>query len=259
MSLWSFEASFGASALAMLAAGVLAARMSEPPREVAVGAVATQGAALRAAFAQSVLRWIFVLAVVMYGFSHVPFVFGQPFIAEALGAVGLDDEVPLVSGAVSATMMGVSVTASLFALRLRGRLGLTGILLLAFAMQIALVAVLTLTQSWLAIAVLFFRMVPDALSRPFLMARIQPLLRNEARATYVSLQSLAGKLAFGATLLIAAGSAADVGEMPYADIRAILTWYAAAGLALWLGLGLTARRAGVEPARGAPHTPANGS
>lgn len=247
LALWSFEASFWAAAGAMLAAGILAWLMTEPPRETTVGTLKAQGPALHAAFAQPVLRWIFVLAVAMYGFSHLPFVFGQPFIAAALGEVGLADETPLVSGLVSAAMMGVSFLVSLRAMRLRGRIGLTGILLLAFGMQISLITVLTLTQSWLAIAVLLLRIVPDALSHPFKMGRIQPLLRDEVRATYVSMQSLAGKLLFSISLLIAAGSAADVSEMPYEDIRAILAWYVAGGLLIWLGLATTARRAQVEP------------
>ena len=246
-ALWSYEATFWAAAVAMGASALIAASLTEPPRHADAESPVTSRAALRAAIRQPVLRWIFVLSVAMYGFSHLPFVFGQPFIASALGAVGLEGEAPLVSGGVSAVMMGLSVVASLFALRLRGRIGLVPMLLLAFGMQIALIAVLAATQSWLAIAVLFLRIVPDALSRPFKMARIQPLLRDQVRATYVSMQSLAGKLAFSVGLLIAAGSASDVAALPHAEISRILIWFVAIGLVVWAGLALTARRAGVAP------------
>lgn len=247
VALWSFEATFWAAAVALLCAFALATQLTEPPRNREAGVQIGQLSALGEAIRVPVLRWIFVLAVAMYGFSHLPFVFGQPFIAASLAEVGLGSETPLVSGAVTAVMMGLSVVASLYALRLRGRLGLTGILLLAFGMQIALIAVLTLTQNWLAIGVLFLRIVPDALSHPFKMGRIQPLLRNEARATYISMQSLAGKVVFAVSLLIAAGSASSVAELPYADIRFILGWYVAAGVAIFVLLRLTARRAGVDP------------
>ncbi|MEW9918187.1 MFS transporter [Marimonas sp. MJW-29] len=249
MALWSFPSTFWAAAAAMVISALIALRMVEPPRHMETGTPAAFWAALRAALARPVLRWIFLLAVVMYGFSHLPFVFGQPFIAAALQDVGLSGEAPLVSGSVSAVMMGLSVVASLFALRLRGKIGLTAMLLLAFGMQIALIAVLAVTDSWLAIAVLFLRIVPDALSRPFQMGRIQPLLRDEVRATYVSMQSLAGKLAFSVSLLFAAGSASDVAEMPHGDIQMILGWYVGAGALIWAGLALTAKRAGVEPVR----------
>ena len=252
MALWSFPLTFWATGLAMLAAFALAWRFMEPPRQDAVSASIGQMAAMREAVHQPVLRWIFVLAVVMYGFSHLPFVFGQPFIAAALGQVGFSDEAPVVSGAVSAVMMLMSFLASLYAVRLRGRIGLTAILLLAFGMQIGLIAVLTLTQSWLAIAVLLLRIVPDALSHPFKMGRMQPLLRDEVRATYVSVQNLAGKLVFSVSLFVAAGAASDVATLPYADIRQILGWYVVAGLVIWTGLALTARRAGVTPKEGLP-------
>lgn len=247
VALWSFEATFWGAAFALLVAFMLAFRLTEPPRQQGSVEAAGQITAMKAAIRQPVLRWIFVLAVAMYGFSHLPFVFGQPFIAAALADINLGAETPLVSGAVTAVMMGLSVVASMFALRLKGRLGLTGILLLAFGMQIGLISVLTLTQSWLAIGVLFLRIVPDALSRPFEMGRIQPLLPDSVRATYVSMQSLAGKLVFSLSLLMAAGAASDVTALPYSDIRFILGWYVAAGVAIWLLLRMTAKRAGVDP------------
>ncbi|MGB3244553.1 MAG: MFS transporter [Sulfitobacter sp.] len=244
----SLEATFLAAGVAMVVATAIAWSFSEPSQQTGTPQLGGQLSAMRAALGQPVLRWIFALSVMMYGFSHLPFVFGQPFIAATLQGVGLAAEAPLVSGAVSAVMMGLSVVASLFALRLRGVIGLSRILLLAFGMQITLIAVLTLTQSWLAIAVLLLRIVPDALSHPFKMGRIQPLLEDRARATYVSFQSLCGKLLFAGSLLIASASASDVAMMPYADIRSILGWYVAAGLAVWAVLALTARRAGVTPA-----------
>ena len=247
VALGSFGATFWLSALAALGALLLALRLAEPPKALAVEQHLAQLPALKEALRRPVLQWIFALSVVMYGFSHLPFVFGQPFIDTALRQVGLGGEVPLVSGGVTAVMMGLSVVASFFAVWLRGRIGLVRILLLAFGMQIGLIAVLTLTQSWLAIAVLFLRIVPDALSHPFKMGRIQPLLRNEVRATYVSLQGLAGKLVFSVSLLMAAGAASDVAALPYADIRMILGWYVGAGILVWTALALTAKRAGVNP------------
>lgn len=247
IALWSFEATFWGAALAGIAALLLALRLSEPPKALQVEQHLAQLPALKEALGKPVLRWMLALSVAMYGFSHLPFVFGQPFMDTALRQIGLGGEVPVVSGGVTAAMMGLSLLASFFALGLRGRMGLVRILLLAFGMQIGLVAVLAVTQSWLAIAVLLLRIVPDALSHPFEMGRIQPLLRDEVRATYVSLQALAGKLVFSISLFASAGAASDVSLLPYADIRMILGWYVAAGILVWLGLVLTARRAGVDP------------
>ena len=240
---------FVAGAAAFAGAGALALRFAEPPRTgtaVAEGAEVMRLGSLRAALTQPVLIWLFVLTVVMYVFSHVPFVFGQPFILEALKGAGLAAGAPVVSGSVSAVMMGLSVAVSVGALRLRRRLGLPAILLASFAMQIALISVLALTNGPLAILFLLFRMVPNALSRPFITARIQPLLGGESRATYFSLQSLVGRMIFAATLYLASFSTSGVGQMAYGEIRRILGWYVLGGLVCLAALALAGARVGVE-------------
>ena len=198
------------------------------------------------ALTQPVLVWLFALSVLMYVFSHVPFVFGQPFIQQALAGSGFDGEVPLVSGSVSALMMILSVATSLIAIRLRHKLGLPAILMLAFAMQIAISGALALTGSALAIAVLLLRMVPNSLSQPFIMARIQPLLSNQSRATYLSVRSFCGRLIFAATLFLATGPASETSAMSHDEIRQILGWYCIVGLSALTLLALAARRLSIE-------------
>ncbi len=186
--------------------------------------------AMKTALSEPVLIWFFWLSIALYIFSHVPFVFGQPFILDALKGTGFEAGTPIVSGLVSAAMMILSVITSLFALRLRNRLGLPAILLLAFAMQIGLCGLLALTNEAIAIVLLFLRMVPDSLSRPFILARIQPLLGNQNRATYMSLQSFCGRLIFAGTLILASGSAREAAPMPYHEIQDILIWYLLGGV-----------------------------
>jgi predicted MFS family arabinose efflux permease len=252
MAQYSFELSFAASAVSLAVALLIAVRLQEPEhrRETAPRVEdAGQLAMLRGALRQGVLLWLFFLSVLMYGFSHVPFIFGQPFIAEALKVFGWQEGAPVVSGLVTLIMMIVSVGASLVALRLRRRIGLPAMLLLAFGIQIALIAVLAATNNALAIAVLFLRMVPNSFARPFIVARIQPLLSDGARATYLSIQSFAGRLLFAASLYLAAGWAPRSGTMSYADIQGTLFWYALTGVVFFVILCLTVRRAGIEPPR----------
>jgi MFS family permease len=200
---------------------------------------------LLASLAQPTLLWLLCLSLVMYVFSHIPFVFGQPFIREALTAAGYGAQTPVVSGGVTSLMMLVSVAVSLVALPLRKKLGLAGTLLLAFAMQIALTAALATSNGMFVIALLFLRMVPNSLSQPFIQARIQPLLQGGIRATYLSVQSLAGRILFAVTLSMAAAGTTDDAPLPYADMQVILAVYAVFGLTLLLALALTARRASV--------------
>ena len=191
------------------------------------------------------LLWLLCLSLVMYVFSHVPYVLGQPFIREALTLAGYGQETPLVSGGVTFTMMVLSVAVSLVALPIRNRLGLPSTLLLAFSMQIALIAALATSNNLFVIALLFLRMIPDSLSLPFIRARIQPLLEDGTRATYLSVQSLAGRILFAVTLSWAASRTSGEAALPYADMQIILAVYAVCGVALLLALALTAKRARV--------------
>lgn len=248
MSLWSATLPFYATALSFAIAALLVARMVEPPRKLGqADTLRDQIAALKAALLHPVLAWLFVLTVLMYGFSHLPFVFGQPFILTALEGLGLAAEAPLVSGAVTSVMMLLSVVASLAAVRLRALLGLPLLLLCAFGLQILLVGALAASTSVLVIGVLLLRIVPDSLAYPFILARIQPLLESSTRATYLSLKSLGGKVFFATTLLLAATTAQDAGLLPAADLQRILGWYTIGGLICLATLALTARWVALSP------------
>ena len=244
MAVWSGAGPFLASAAALLCALIIALKFTEPPHgpRVPQGGEWARLGSLGVALRTPVLTWLLVLSLLMYGFSHLPFIFGQPFISEALAAKGWQSEAPLVSGIVSTSMMLLSLLTSLFALRLKDRIGLPAILLLAFGMQIALVGVLALSNASWVIALLFLRMVPDSLSKPFIAARIQPMLSDDSRATYLSVQSLAGRLVFAASLAVASLSASQVGDLPYSDIQRILTWYVVIGVASLVALALVARK-----------------
>lgn len=193
-----------------------------------------------------VLMWFFALTVLLYAFSHLPFVFGQPFILEALDRMDLAASAPLISGTVTALMMGLSVLVSLVAIRMRIAVGLAGLVLGAFTLQITISGIMALTDSAFVMAALMLRMVPDALTRPFILGRIQPLLPDDNRATWLSLQSFVGRLLFALALIMGAISTTDVGTMPYTDIQSILTVATLIGMMALGGLIFTARRIAIE-------------
>lgn len=242
MAMWDLRVPYFANAAAFVVLVLVVLRFTEPPKTKPIHHRGFRLDGLRLAFQSPVLLWIFALSALMYGFSHLPFVFGQPFIFAALNGLGLSASAPLVSGGVTAAMMVLSILTSWAAPGLRDKLGLSGILLLAFGLQIALVAGLALTGSALAIGLLLLRMVPNSLSRPFIMARIQPELSSAVRATYLSIQSFAGRLLFAASLYVASGSASQVGTMAYSEIRWILAGYALVGLLAFAALFMVARR-----------------
>lgn len=245
MALAAPAAPFWATALAALVMLLIALRLREPPKlhSEAFGAGL---ASLKTALLSPVLGWLLVLSMLMYVFSHVPFVFGQPVILAALGNAGFAAEAPVVSGAVTSIMMIVSLCASVFAPRIRQSLGLSGVLLLAFAIQVALCGLIAQSEHVVVIALLFLRMVPDSLSRPFILARIQPLLSDESRATYLSIRSFAARLIFAGTLFLASLTASGAGAMAFSEIRTVLIAYAIVGVACLIGLAIAARWVAVE-------------
>ena len=234
---------FALTALAQAAALGIVLMLREPPGAQAVSEAARL-ATLRRALRNPALRWLFLLAVLMYAWSHLPFVFGQPFIADALGRLGLGTEAPLVSGAVTTAMMLTSLLVSLAVPWLRQRVGVTALLLSAFAIQVGLVSVLAATGSVLAVAVLLLRMVPNAIAQPVLVARVQHDLSDESRATYLSMQSLAGRLVLSGSLLVAAGGVNAAGAMTHPEIARVLGWYFVAGLLALALLAVWAWRRG---------------
>jgi hypothetical protein len=238
------SAAYWATGLAYGVLTLIALSFAEPPHAAGKSAPETLAGmgSLRKAARDPLLRWLFGIAVLMYGFGHLPFVFGQPYILEAMNRFGLAQNTPLISGMVAAIMIGISLLVSRAAPALRKRLGLYTVVLLAFGLQIGLAAGLALTNSAPAIALLFLRKVPEALSQPFISAAIQPRLSDDSRATYLSLQSLCGRVLFSITLFIAAGAPGDRQVLQYEDIRVILGWYVLAGLVCFGVLLWRARR-----------------
>ncbi|NNE22729.1 MAG: MFS transporter [Rhizobiales bacterium] len=241
ISMYAMHMAFLATALTAAAALVLTMLLQEPAHRDDGFTPLAQGKAILERLRHRGLAWLFTLSVAMYVFSHVPFVFAQPFINEVLAGIGFAAETPAVSGAIVASMMLTSVAAAWFALPLARRIGKTGIFLLALAMQVGLVAVLAFTVHPAALALLLLRMVPDAFARPMILAYVQPRLKSSYRATYLSLQSLIGRLILAASLFAISFAVPDNSILRQADLQAVLPWYVGAGLFLLIVLAVTSR------------------
>ena len=241
MALWGLRLPFALNAVAFLVLVAIAFRFVEPRNRAASVSEKERLGALKEAMVQPVLLWLFALVVLFYGFSHLPFIFGQPFILEVLGGAEMTAEAALLSGVVTAFMMLASVGTTWIAPGLKARIGLYGILLFAFAIQIGLATGLALSGGTFAIALLLLRKVPDSLALPFVAARIQPMLKDEMRATYVSVRSLTARLLFALSLMLASVQASEVGLMALEEIQGILWVYALIGAVFFLALAFTGR------------------
>ena len=239
LSVLDMRLAYAWSALAALAALGAALCLVEPRRDPE--ATTPLGATLRrcAELVRSPrLRWLFAFAACAIVLNHIPYEFYQPYIARLA-----ESEAPSLSHA-SGALTGVHVflvqaSAGWMAGRsiwVSRRLGLKPALLLTMALQLALIGAMSLTlNAWVA-AALVTRGWPGALQRAPLHEAITPQLPASLSATYLSLQSLTGRLGFGALLLLlAAASEAAGSEAPGGSLAA------ATGLAasLWLALLVT--------------------
>ncbi len=240
---YSMPLAFLLSAVASIAALVLMLMCAEPPLsgkarvEPPLGQLAT----IISKTKDRVLLWLFVFVVAGYSLSHVPFVFAQPYLRESLAGGAWAAQTPILAGLIVSAMMVMSVIAGHLAPRLNAAVGNAGSFLVAAGMQLLLIAVMALLLHPGVIPLLMLRMVPDALSKPYMLAMVQPRLESAYRASYLSVQSLIARIFFSAALFSAAFGASDTGELTPADLSTILPYFAVAGLLVWLCLALTRR------------------
>lgn len=250
---FELRAAYAASALAALATLAVAWGFREPPvagarAERPLRQLGAVGARLR----QPVLAWIFAFAVAMTVFNHVPYEFFQPYLAFLFTSPGAEYAVtPLVSGILVAGMMGISAWVSRRAAGARERFGSAGTLLAAMLLQGAVIGGMALVVHPAILALILLRSVPMALSRPVQDAEVHPRVPSGLRATYLSVQSLAGRLAFAGALAISAWATRDLGQLTPASMARVLGGFAAVLVVTFLALA-AARRALQTPVDGCP-------
>lgn len=205
---WDLRYAYALSALASIVGLGIVLAMREPRSHekilVVLGPVEqlkTCGGLLK----QRLLAWVFCYYIVMTVLNHVPYEFYQPYIDLALaGRIVLGDGTTLATGIHVGLVMFIAAWFASRSIRLRDKLGLGGVLLTAAALQTLIILVMGLILHPLIIILILARTVPRALMTAPINAAIAPRVNRTQRATFLSIQSLAGRLAFSGWLLILA-------------------------------------------------------
>ncbi|MBC8202256.1 MAG: MFS transporter [Planctomycetes bacterium] len=178
------------------------------------------------------LLWLSVFAVFMIVINHIPYEFYQPYLKELAAQYQTLKITPfLTSVHLTLTMIAASFVASK-SIRIRNKVGTGFTLLSAAGLQIAMMAIMHFFVNVPAAIATLLRSCPRALMTAPLNAAVAPSVPTEKRATFLSLQSLFGRLGFSVTLA-AFGAAANGND--WESITNML------GLGMWLGLaGLAA-------------------
>lgn len=226
---------YALSGLGAVGAFALVLMLREPPSELEAehGALMQLAAGLRP-LREPVLRWVLLFAVSMTVLEHVPYEFLQPYVQFLLGgeqATGYA-ATPLVAGVLLAATMGLAALASRRAASISVRLGAGQTLLLAVGVEIFVIGVMASVLHFLVLLPMLLRSAPSALMRPVMNAIIHERLPNVIRATYFSIQSFAGRLAFSATLALAAWGMGASETLTPGGMQGILVGFLAGSLLL---------------------------
>lgn len=181
------------------------------------------------------LAWLFAFAVASTVINHVPYEFYQSYLEKLPQLTWTDGATPMVAGLHLMLAQLLALPAARLSHAASQRLGLAPHLLLSLLWQ----GLLILAMAWwlhpLVGLLLITRSIPHALQEAPLRAHVTPHIQPQQRATYLSLQSLAGRLGFGALLL----SLSFVGGE---GIAASLWYSAGVAACALLALALTSRR-----------------
>jgi MFS family permease len=184
------------------------------------------------------LLLLFGYVALMLVLNHIPYEYFQPYIESVLSADWTDAAAtPMVTGVHVAITFWLASMISGRSIRLRNRIGLWGVLACATALQALTIGLMAFVLSPLVVGLLLLRSCPRGLMTPPLNAAVTGAVPVQLRATYLSMQSLAGRLAFGVTLFLLAMAVPAGATGDWAGIReqlAISTWIGGAGLGLVL-------------------------
>ena len=192
------------------------------------------------------LAWLFCFAVLMTVINHVPYELYQPYLYLLLDKHKIDlpvEGTPLLTGTVTAITMLIAAWAASRSIRVRDRVGLAGTLLFTTMVQVVIMVVMGLVLHEAVVLLILLRSVPAAMMEPPLRAAITPRLPQSLRATYLSIQSLAGRLSFSGVLVGLSFLAAPTAEpqLKWPEISQMSLAAAVLGAVGFFALAATAR------------------
>ena len=194
---------------------------------------------------QPVLMWLMAFAILMTILNHIPYEFYQPYL-DLLGNDGglLAGRTPLIAGIVMGLSTLLGSWAAARSIWIRNRIGIGRTLLLATSLQTLLIAVMGVMLHPLIVPFILLRAIPGSLAMAPLNAAIAPRVPQAQRATYLSIQSLAGRLAFSATLLTLSASTTAAANVDWPTLAWMLRAAAVFGVIGLIGLAVSRRALG---------------
>lgn len=196
---------------------------------------------------QPILFWIFGYFVLAYSLEHIPAEFNQPYVKLLQNNwFGESDTSALVSGVVLAVSMLTGAFSAAVSIRLEKLLGLRWLLIVSLSIQTVIIAAMALVLHPLVLVTVMFRNFSMALTHAPMLSAIAPLVASAQRATFLSIQSLAGRLGFSVALYSLASltyvETGRIAEMSWPQLSLLLRVSLVFAVAALLVIYLTSRR-----------------
>ncbi len=198
---------FAAALVAAVYQQVLAAGMVEPT--AASGRAQSQDSVapgqIRASLrylARPGLAWLFLFMTLQQPLEGLAIDLIQPWLTEVTGASLADSgAAPLYSGLIVAAISLVGAAAAARSYQLRAAFGLRGALGILASIEALILIGMALTRSPWLVPLLVLRSTQAAAAPVLVAAAAAPLVMKHHRATFLSIGSLAGRLAYGSVLI----------------------------------------------------------
>lgn len=182
------------------------------------------------------LGWIFFYGVAMVVLEHVAFTLLQPWLTEASGATAeAVESTPVLSGVVMAAVAAVGAVAARAVDPLARRFGIPLVLVGLGVLSAGIVSTMALSFSLLVLVAIAFRSVQGAAAPVLISAAVAPRIRPKQRATFLSLNSLVGRLVWG-TILLGVGGMIDEDLRLGLTVLSVTAWAFVAALIVSLAL-----------------------
>ena len=217
--------------LAFVAAFFLAAaqlavtfQLVEPPRQDDAQAepFRRQIAACIGHLRNGPLAWIFGYGIAMVVLEHVSFTLLQPWLTESLGNTAAElGATPLVSGITIAVTYLVGSAFARASAPLARRFGVRVVLVALGALSAAIVTAMWLSTSVVILGFVILRSAQGAAAPVLISNATSRAVPAEHRATFLSLDSLAGRLTYGTILQFVAVGVSDDTEGALGQLAAI--------------------------------------
>lgn len=228
---WIYGASFGAALVSLCLA--LSFTDPRPAEQAPKPSMGRQAAGLLGKAFSKRLRFFTVYTLFMTVLVHFPYEFYQPYLAGIMASFGwASDLTPGMTGVHLALTMFMGSLFTGIAGRLRHRCQVRRVLLGAALFQVVLVIAMAVLVHPVVAGLLVCRTLSRALFTPLINAEVSPLVAASERSTYLSLQSLLGRLCYGLVLLVLP----LVSLVSGGGFRSVLTAAGGLGILFWLVL-----------------------